>query len=103
MPSPRTLFAVLLLAIPVQAQLVGVYTINPLLPATPSNFTSLTAAVNALNASGVAGPVWFDVYDDAGPYTESFPFVTGNGPFPPQTAGLMFAQWTGVSSTNRVT
>src|SRR5262249_31053823 len=85
------------------AQLAGTYTINPLLPVSPTNFRSLTAAVNALNGQGVAGAVWFDVYDDAGPYTESFPFTTVNGAFPPQTAGLKVAQWTGVSSQNRVT
>lgn len=93
----------LLLAAPLSAQMVGVYTVNPLVPATPSNFPSLTAAVNALNTQGVIGPVWIEVYDDAGPYTEAFPFLTSNGPYPPQTAGLMFAQWTGVSTVNRVT
>src|SRR5262249_15254522 len=72
-------------------------------PASASNFPSLTAAVAALNAAGVAAPVFIDVYDDAGPYTEAFPFTTSNGPFPPSTAGLAFAQWPGVSSRNRLT
>src|SRR5260221_7883529 len=102
-PPHRTPAAPLLLFGPPSAQLAGVYTVNPLLPPTATNFPSLTAAVNALGTSGVAGPVFIDVYDDAGPYTEAFPFTTGNGPFPPQTAGLMFGQWAGVSSNNRVT
>src|SRR5258706_13711023 len=86
----RILVASLLLVAPLSAQLAGVYTVNPLLPATATNFPSLTAAVNALNTSGVVGPVFIDVYDDAGPFTEAFPFTTTSGPFPPQTAGLMF-------------
>ena len=63
-PTHRVFSATLLLVAPLPAQLAGVYTVNPLLPATAANFTSLTAAVNALNTYGVAGPVFIDVYID---------------------------------------
>lgn len=101
--STYALATLLACACPLPAQLVGGYTINPTLPASPTNYTSLTAAVTDLNAVGVAGPVFLDVYDDAGPYTESFPFATSNVTWTPSTAGLMFGQWAGVSGTNRVT
>ncbi|MCC5916392.1 MAG: right-handed parallel beta-helix repeat-containing protein [Cryomorphaceae bacterium] len=34
----------------------GIYTINPLLPASPSNFQSIDSAINTLVAHGVCGP-----------------------------------------------
>ncbi len=85
------------------AQLVGQYTINPAWPAFPGNFTSLGAATAALSSQGVVGPVFFEVYDDAGPYTETASFTTTNVQWAPSNAVLVFGQWTGVSSTNRVT
>lgn len=94
---------ILALAASSPAQMAGVYTINPTWPASSSNFTSLQGAVSALASGGVAGPCWFDVYDDAGPYVEVFPFTTASVVYAPSNAGLMFAQWTGVSATNRVT
>ena len=99
----RHLVPALVLAGSATAQLAGVYTINPMWPAMPSNYPSLAAATADLLAQGVVGPVWFDVYDDAGPYTEQFPFITANVQYAPSDAGLVFAQWNGVSSTNRVT
>jgi len=59
--------------------------------------------VQALATNGVNGPVWIEVYDDAGPYNESHPFTTTNVQWAPSTAVLAFGQWAGVSSTNRVT
>ena len=97
----RHLLPALVLAGSATAQLAGVYTINPMWPAMPSNYPSLAAATADLLAQGVVGPVWFDVYDDAGPYTEVFAMT--NGIYTPGTAGLQFDQWTGVSSINRVT
>lgn len=44
------------------ASLNGVYTINPSGSGT-SNFTSFTAAVSALNCSGITGPVTFKIFD----------------------------------------
>ncbi len=85
------------------AQMVGTYSVNPAWPAFPGNFTSLAAATAALATQGVIGPVNIEVYDDAGPYTESSPFVTANVQWAPSDAVLVFGQWTGVSSTNRVT
>lgn len=85
------------------AQMAGVYSVNPTLPATPSNFVSLLDAVTALNTQGVAGPVFIDVHDDAGPYTEAHPFTTANVQWAPSTAALVLGRWNGVSSTNRVT
>jgi hypothetical protein len=42
------------------------------------------------------------LFDDAGPFTEATPFVTGNS-YAPNTAVLVLAQWTGASAANRVT
>src|SRR5690606_27652374 len=50
--------------------LSGVYTINQGVPASATNFTSLTAFANALNAYGVCGPVVADVVPGSGPYNE---------------------------------
>lgn len=60
--------------------LAGVYTINPMLPPTASNFQSFTAAINALNSSYPTAPVTFNVkagayFYEACPtiYAASFP------------------------------
>ncbi|HEX5052114.1 MAG TPA: right-handed parallel beta-helix repeat-containing protein [Planctomycetota bacterium] len=98
-----TLAAALVFAGAVPAQLAGIYTINPVLPASGSNFVSLSAATSALASQGVAGPVTMLVYDDAGPYTEATPFATSNVVYNPSTAVLVFTSWTGASSTNRIT
>jgi len=73
------------------------------LPASSVNFTSLANAVQSLATNGVIGPVIVEVYDDAGAYNESQPFTTANVQWAPSTAVLTLGQWTGVSSTNRVT
>lgn len=85
------------------AQLAGMYTINPILPASATNFVSLLAAVQALNTSGVSGPVTFDIFDDAGPYNETHPFVTASGQYVPSNAVLTMQTWIGSSAANRVT
>src|SRR5262245_57300926 len=92
--------AVLLSLGSLPAQLAGGYTINPARPASATNFTTLASAVAALVANGVAGPVFFDVYDDAGPYKET---ATFSAVITPTTAGLVLGTWNGASSTNRVT
>lgn len=114
--SPGAPAALLLaLAATLPGQLSGIFTINPAQPASASNFTSLQAAVSVLMAQGVAGPVTFDLYDDAGPFQESHGFTTSNvnwslqppgppgSPFPPASAGLVLGTWAGASATNRVT
>jgi hypothetical protein len=40
---------------------------------------------------------------DAGPFTESSPFVTANGQYPPSNAVLVLRDWPGASPVNRVT
>lgn len=98
-----SLVSLLSLATTVPAQLAGGYTINPTAPTGGSNFASLFDATTALAAQGVAGPVFFFLYDDAGPFTEATPFVTANGTYTPSTAVLVMSSWTGTSSQNRVT
>lgn len=66
--------------------LSGVYTIDQSSPASATNFTSFTAAVQALNNGGVSGPVRFD--------------VLGNTPYNEQVT-LRFVP--GVSATNTIT
>jgi Right handed beta helix region len=95
-----TLLASLLFASSAPAQLIGLYTVNPTQPTAGSNFTSLLDATTALAAQGVGGPVWFDLYDDAGPFTETTPF---SGPHAPNTAVLVLGSWTGASANNRIT
>lgn len=95
-----TLFTALLFAGNATAQLAGVYSVNPTQPTAGTNFASLLDATTALTAQGVAGPVWFELYDDAGPFTENTPF---SGPHAPNTAVLVLGSWTGASSTNRIT
>lgn len=85
------------------AQLAGTYTINPVWPPSATNFASLLDATNALAAQGVAGPVDLLLYDDAGPFAESAPFVTTSGAWTPSTAVLVLTSWTGTSATSRVT
>lgn len=101
MHRPLTFAVSLAAAAPAPAQLAGTYTVNPVWPASATNFPSLAAATAALAAAGVAGPVTIEVYDDAGPYTESstFPGAT----YAPSTAVLVLSQWAGASATNRVT
>jgi hypothetical protein len=57
--------------------LCGSYTINSGLPASASNFQSFTAAVNALNSSGVSCPVTFNVA--SGTYNEQVELNTVPG------------------------
>lgn len=91
-----------LFAVSAAAQMAGLYSVNPAWPALPTNFVSLAAAVQALAANGVAGPVTIEVYDDAGPYTEANPFLP-NTLWAPSTAVLVLTSWPGASSVNRVT
>ncbi|MFY9341061.1 MAG: right-handed parallel beta-helix repeat-containing protein [Planctomycetota bacterium] len=98
----RTLAVVPFLVAALPAQLAGPYTINPTWPSSASNFASLLDATTALATQGVAGPVEFWIYDDAGPFTEATPFVT-NVAYAPNTAVLVLTQWTGSSAANRVT
>ncbi len=58
------------------AQLGGIYTINPMQPAGGNNFTTIGAALTALHSQTVIAPVNFQVYDDAGPWTEANPVAT---------------------------
>ena len=83
-------------------QLSGAYTILPLNPTGGSNFASLADAVTALNTQGIAGPVTFEIFDDAGPYTETNSFVTANVQWAPSTAVLVLGQWVGSSPNNPV-
>ncbi|MDH7515085.1 MAG: BNR-repeat neuraminidase N-terminal domain-containing protein [Bacteroidota bacterium] len=61
------------------AQMSGAYTINSGQPTGGTNFQTFTAAISALTASGVSGPVTFTVAPGSGPYTEqlSIPAITG--------------------------
>jgi parallel beta-helix repeat protein len=70
-----------------QAQLSGSYTINSAVPTGGTNYQTFTAAVAALVAGGVSGPVVFDVAVGSGPYTEY----------------ISIGAIGGVSSTNTVT
>jgi hypothetical protein len=98
-----TLLCSLLLTGSATAQLAGVYSVNPTQLTGGTNFASLAAATAALAAQGVAGPVWIELYDDAGPFTEASPFTTTSGPYAPNTAVLVLGSWTGASSQNRIT
>lgn len=91
-----------LLVSPLCAQLIGNYSINPAWPPVASNFDSFASACAALASQGVVGPVTFEVYDDAGPFTESSP-ITPTGLWAPDNAVVVFSSWNGTSSTNRVT
>ncbi len=62
----------------VLAPLNGVYTINNANPTGGTNFASFTAAIDALNCGGVAGPVTFNVSPGT-PYVETLNFGTING------------------------
>lgn len=110
MPASRILSLVLILTGLGPAQLAGTYTVNPVLPASAANFTSLGAAVAALGAQGVSATVVFEVYDDAGPFLESAPFysttipgLSSNLNIGDGLAAVVFSQWTGVSAANSVT
>jgi hypothetical protein len=103
MHTPIALVAATSLAALLPAQLAGTYSVNPNWPAFPGNFTSLAAATAALAAQGVAGPVVVELYDDAGPFTESSTFTTSNGTYNPSTAVLVLTSWNGASASNRVT
>jgi hypothetical protein len=50
--------------------LTGTYTINKNAPATATNFTSFTSAVQTLNSCGISGPIVFNVVAGSGPYNE---------------------------------
>ena len=98
------LAALAFVSTPAACQLAGVYSVNPAAAPSPFNFTLLGSAVTALVAQGVAGPVTFEIFDDAGPYTESNPFVTANtgGTWAPSDAVLTLGVWAGASAANRV-
>jgi parallel beta-helix repeat protein len=59
--------------------LSGSYTVNPAAPAGNTNFTSLEAAISALNCGGVAGPVTINVDAASGPYTSAMSIGAING------------------------
>ena len=84
------------------AQLSGLYTVNPLAPGGGSNFTSLTSAVQALLAQGVTGPVVFELFDDAGPYTDAMPFTTTNVTWGTSDAVLTLGTWAGAATDRPV-
>ena len=69
-----------------KAQLNGSYTINSAVATGGTNYQTFTAAINALTAQGVSGPVTFDVSPTSGPYNER----------------LVFGAITGASATNRI-
>lgn len=70
-----------------QAQLSGVYTINSASATAGTNFQSFTALANALNTSGISGPVTVNVAANSGPYVEQ----------------ITFNQITGASASNSIT
>ncbi|MBK9286827.1 MAG: hypothetical protein IPN38_03865 [Flavobacteriales bacterium] len=76
MRSRTHTLAALLMALPltIAAQLNGVYTVNP---AGGGNYTTISAAVNALNTVGVSGPVTIRIVP--GTYPESFTLNQING------------------------
>lgn len=61
------------------AAMNGTYTINPLLPASITNYQTITSFSNALTARGVCGPVVANINAAAGPYTEAISFGSING------------------------
>lgn len=61
----------------------GSFTINSLLQASNTNFTSFTSAVAAVYNCGVTGPVVFRAAPGSGPYNEQ---ITFTGPIPGATA-----------------
>ena len=112
--SPHALLGVLLLAVsPLCAQVSGLKTINPSLPAGGSNYADFASAVAALQLAGVNGPVVFEIYDDAGPFSAPMTFNTVNVSWATTTtsgingsngtAVLVLADWAGASVSNTVT
>ena len=94
--------AAALLAASVSAQLNGTYTINPALPASPTNFATLTSARDALYlVAGISGPVVFEIYDDAGPFVEIM--GTGYTTWQPANANLVLPHIPTANATNTVT
>ena len=59
------------------SQLSGVYSIDSALATSGSNYQTFTAAVSALNSSGVSGPVTFNV--KKGTYSEQISFTSISG------------------------
>ena len=98
----RILCSLFLIAGGLAAQMNGVYSIHPLVPASATNFTTIGSAVAALEAQGVSGPVIFQIYDDAGPYTEANTVVTfiNAGTAVLSVRGHLVV---GITSTNTVT
>ena len=90
------------LASSLDAQLAGVYTVHPLLPTGGGNFATLGEAASALYLQGMAGPVTFQLFDDAGPYTESNSYTTIINPGTAVLA-LQGNLISGLSATNRLT
>ncbi len=60
--------------------LQGTFTIDASLPTGGSNYASFTAAVSAMAACGITGPVVFNVAPLSGPYVEQviIPFINGS-------------------------
>lgn len=58
--------------------LSGAYTINPLIPASSTNFQTFSAAVRALNNFGITSSVTFSVKDDQ-TFNEDIPPLTATG------------------------
>lgn len=96
------LAAILVLAVPGFSQLSGAYTVNPTAPAGGGNYQTLGAAATDLQTLGVSGPVTFDIYDDAGAYTEANAMLAATNPGT-ATLTLTGTLIAGVSSTNTIT
>lgn len=71
----------------VLAPLNGVYTINSANPTGGTNFASFTAAIDALNCSGISGPVTFNVSPGT-PYVETLNLGSINGASPTNTVRI---------------
>lgn len=92
------------------AQLNGFYTIHPQRLPSATNFQTIAGAMSVLRTAGVTGPVVLEMYDDAGPYSETHTFYASphatlgnNLPLGNNQCTLLLSQFPGVSATNRVT
>ncbi|MFC5271258.1 T9SS type A sorting domain-containing protein [Adhaeribacter terreus] len=74
-------------ALTICTSLAGAFTINKGIPASATNFLSLTDAINSLNNCGISGPITFNVVAGSGPYNEQ----------------IEIPQINGVSATNTIT
>lgn len=62
--------------------LFGTYTVNPLLPASPTNFLSITEFAELVSCVGISGNVVVDVAPNSGPYSGNILFESINGTSP---------------------